>query len=184
MTKKTIYADDDKEAVSFLLRLRLPSLLIGLILGSVLSIIASRFEEVLAQDIRVAFFMPFIVYMAAAVGNQTQSIYIRDLRTGKANFKNYLIKESAIGMILGLLLGGLSFAIVSFWFSSIPLAMSVAISMFAAVATAPLLALFVSEILELEHQDPAVGAGPIATVVQDTVSVVIYGFISTLIILG
>jgi Mg/Co/Ni transporter MgtE len=37
--------------------------------------------------------------------------------------------------------------------------------------------------LQLEHSDPAVGAGPIATVVQDTVSILIFGFIASAIIL-
>jgi len=89
------YADDDIVPLKRLLGLRLPSLMIGLLLGIVLSFFASRFEAVLTKNIAVAFFIPFIVYMADAVGTQTQNIYSRDLKSGKANFKSYFLKEGA-----------------------------------------------------------------------------------------
>ena len=177
------YADDDTESVRFLLRLRIPSLAVGLLLGLVLSFVTSRFEEVLAANISVAFFIPFVVYLAAAVGAQTQSIYVRDLKTGKASFRKYLFKEGALGIILGAIFGLVTAFIIGLWFGSKELAMAVALSTFGAVALAPLIALVVTEILQLEHTDPAVGAGPIATVIQDTVSVLIYGLIASAIIL-
>ena len=55
--------------------------------------------------------------------------------------------------------------------------------MFAAVLVAPLVALLVTETLQLEHSDPAVGSGPIATVIQDTLSILIFGLIASAIIL-
>jgi len=180
---KIQYADDDTEPVRLLLRLRIPSLIIGLLLGIVLSFVTSKFAGVLAKNIAIAFFIPFVVYMAAAVGTQTQSIYVRDLKTGKANFKKYLLKESALGFILGLILALVTALVILLWFKSVELALAVSLAIFGAVFTAPLIALIVAEILELEHNDPAVGAGPIATVIQDTVSILIYGFIATAIIL-
>ena len=177
------YADDDTRSMKFLLRLRIPSLVIGLLLGIVLSFITSRFGAVISKNIAVAFFIPFVVYMAAAVGNQTQSIYVRDLKTGKASFKKYLFKESAIGFILGLIFSLMTALILLLWFKSVELVLAVSLATFGAIFSAPLIALAVTEILELEHSDPAVGAGPIASVIQDTVSVLIYGFIATAIIL-
>ena len=180
---KIRYAEDDTEPVKLLLRLRIPSLVIGLLLGLVLSFVTSRFEHVLSENISVAFFIPFIVYMADAVGTQTQNIYARDLKTGKADFKKYLIKESALGIILGLIFGAIIAPVIIFWFNSTQLALAVSLATFGAIATAPLIALAVTELLQLEHSDPAAGAGPIATVIQDTASVIIYGVIATLIIL-
>jgi len=177
------YADDDRNSVKTLLRLRLPSLIIGLVLGIALSLVTSRFEQVITDHVEIAFFIPFVVYMAAAVGNQTQSIFTRDLKSGRARFTNYFSKELALGTILGLVLGLGSWVIVSFWFDSPRLAFAVGAAMFAAVATAPLIALITTQVLQSEHQDPAVGAGPIATVIQDTVSVTLYGLISTWILL-
>ncbi len=94
------YADDDTSSIRSLLAMRSPSIAIGLVLGVLLSFVTSRFEEVLSHDIRVAFFIPFIVYVAAAVGAQTENIYVRDLRSGRASFKKYLVKETILGIIL------------------------------------------------------------------------------------
>lgn len=181
--KKTQYADDDSTSLGRLVQLRVPSLAVGLFLGIFLSFVTSRFEEVLAENVKVAFFIPFIVYMADAVGTQTQNIYARDLKTGKASFKKYLIKESGLGIILG---GGsslLSALVTIIWFQSPQLTLAVSLATFGAVAVAPLVALLVTEILQLEHTDPAVGAGPIATVIQDTLSVFIYGLVASAVIL-
>lgn len=184
MNKEKIeYADDDHESIKTLLRLRIPSLVVGLLLGIFLSFATSRFEEVLAKNISVAFFIPFVVYMADAVGTQTQNIYSRDLRSGKARFKKYLLKESILGIALGLIFGLIIFPIINLWFHSFDLALAVSLSTFGAIASAPLIALLITEVLQLEHYDPAVGAGPIATVIQDTASILIYGFIATAIIL-
>ena len=180
---KTKYADDDTTPLKRLFSMRLASLMLGLILGIILSFVTSRFEEVLLHDIKVAFFIPFVVYMAAAVGAQTQSIYVRDLKSGRANFKTYLIKESALGFFLGIVFSVLSSLVTWVWFKSAELSLVVALAMFGAMLIAPLVALTVAELLHKEHRDPALGVGPIATVIQDTLSVLIYGLVATAIIL-
>lgn len=182
-TRRILYADDDTTSVRGLLRMRMPSLVIGLALGIFLSFVTSRFEEVLSKDIKIAFFIPFIVYMADAVGTQTQNVYVRDLRTGKASFRRYLLKETLVGIALGLFSSAVVALLMMMWFSSPALTRAVSLAMFGSVALAPLIALLVTEILQLEHMDPAVGAGPIATVIQDTLSVVIYGLIASAVIL-
>lgn len=177
------YVDDDTESIWTLLRLRFPALVLGLILGIALSFITSRFEEVLSSNISVAFFIPFVVYIADAVGTQTQSIYTRDLRTGKARFHKYLFKESILGSIFGLVFASVIFSVVLMWFGSIDLSFAVSISAFCAIFSAPLIALMVTEIFELVHKDPAAGSGPIATVIQDAASILIYGIIASFILL-
>lgn len=177
------YADDDKVSIKNLLILRTPSLVVGLLLGLLLSFVTSRFEQILTEHIALAFFIPFVVYMSDAVGTQTQSIYSRDLKTGKANFKTYLLKEGAVGIILGLVFSVITSLIVLFWFESIDLALAVGFGLLAAITSAPLIAVLISEGLQLEHEDPAVWAGPISTIIQDAVSVVIFGLIASAIFL-
>lgn len=181
--KRIIYADDDTSSVKKLVRLRLPSIIIGLALGVILSFVFSRFEEVLAKDIRVAYFIPFVVYIAAAVGTQTQSIFARDLKSGHTKLKNYLRKEVWVGLIMGMIAGAASGIIAWLWYNDQTITLVVSSSMFAAVFVAPILALLVTEFVQLEHLDPAVGAGPIATAIQDTLSVLIYGTIASYILL-
>lgn len=180
---RRVYADDDKYPVAKLALMRIPSLIIGLAMGFILSFVTSRFEEVLATNVQVVFFLPFIVYMADAVGTQTQTIYARDLGRGRAKFSNYLKKETALGLLLGSIFGLVSGLIVVWWLENILIGISVGFSMLLAVFTAPLVALVVTEIFQLEHQDPAVSTGPIATVIQDVLSVVIYGFVASFFLL-
>ena len=181
--RRTRYADDDKDSLLNLLGMRLPSLMIGLLLGVVLSFVTSRFEEVIASNIAVAFFIPFIVYMADAVGTQTQAIYVRDLRSGKASFRNYMIKETSLGITIGIIASLITGVITYMWLSDINITAAVSISMFLAISSAPIVALIIVELFNLEHSDPAVGSGPIATVIQDTLSVLIYGLVCSAIVL-
>ncbi|MBI2845316.1 MAG: magnesium transporter [Chloroflexi bacterium] len=177
------YAEDVTESPQTLLRLRLPSLLIGLGLGIVISFLTSQFEEVLARNVAVAFFLPFIVYMADAIGTQTQSIYTRALKTGEARFQIYLIKESVVGLMLGVVLGIASGLVALWWLRDNLLAVSVGVSMFSTAASAPLVALLITQASQRLREDPAVGAGPIATVIQDMISVIIYGAVSSIVLL-
>lgn len=182
-SKKISYADDDTKSLLRLLKMRSPSLLAGLLLGILLSFMTSRFKEVLSANIEIAFFIPFVVYMADAIGTQTQAIYSRDLRSGKVRFHNYLVKETQIGIIVGAVSSLVVASIVFLWLGSLKLAMATSLAIFLSVSSAPLVALLVTEIFQLEHSDPAAGAGPIATVIQDTLSVVIYGLVASAIIL-
>lgn len=185
MGKKKIISltDDDIDSIRELVMRRVPPLFVGLFLGFLISFATSRFKDVLTKNIEVAYFIPFVVYMAAAVGAQTQTIYARDLVDGTARFSTYLVKEVALGIILGTVFGLLSWVVVTLWFGAGLLALSVGVALFAAIATAPFIALTVTELLQLHHQDPAVGAGPIATVIQDTVSVSLFGIIASVIML-
>lgn len=182
-TPKTIYADDDTESVSLLLRLRVPPLFLGLFLGLGISLLTSRFEEVLKVNVHVAFFIPFIVYIAAAVGAQTSAIYSRDLKSRHAKLRNYLLKEPLLGLALGVIFGLASFFIINLWLGDMKLASAVGLSTFLAITIAPIIAIIVTEFLQDIHEDPAVGAAPIATVIQDMTSIIIYGIVTSAILL-
>lgn len=182
--KKTIlYADDDYESIWTLLKLRAPSLIVGLVLGIGISFITSSFEEVLSHNVEVAFFLPFVVYIADAIGTQTESIYSGDLKTGRAKFTNYLRKELALGVIFGTVFGMFAGGVALLWLQDELLAISVALATCIAIAIAPVIALLVTHIFKLMRKDPAAGSGPVTTVIQDMSSVVIYGIVTSIIIL-
>jgi magnesium transporter len=181
--KMPLYAEDDHESVGILFKLRAPALIIGLLLGIGISFITSGFEEVLSRNVRVVFFLPFIVYIADAIGTQTESIYTRDLKAGKARFANYLRKEFALGATFGLLFGIFSGIITLLWIKDGALSLSVSVASFLAITTAPVVALLVAHTFQSAHKDPAAGTGPIATVLQDMLSIVIYGAVTSFFIL-
>ena len=181
--ERTIYADDQTESVGLLLRLRLPWLLIGLILGLGTTFIVSRFEALIAKEVSIAFFIPIIVYVSGAVGSQTMTIYVRNLTKRRTRFSAYLLKELLLGIILGIVFGALISVFALMWLESKDIALAVGLGMAASVATATIVGLIIPNILKYEHQDPAIGAGPFTTVVLDIVSLLIYFAVAQAIVL-
>ncbi len=183
LEKPIVLEDDTKEPMSLLIEHRLPWLVIGLLGGLCLTFLSSRFEELLAANIGLAFFIPLIVYMASAVGTQTDTVYIRNLNKKRTHFSIYLVKEVTLGTLLGVLFGALTGSFAYLTFQSAELAFSVGLAMAITMATAPIIALIVPTILKREHKDPAIGTGPFVTVIQDFLSLITYFTIATMIIL-
>lgn len=181
--RNTQYVDDDYESIGTLFRLRTPMLVVGLLLGFGISIIVSNFEQVLEENVHVALFLPFIVYIASAIGAQTSAIYARGLKYNGAKFSKYLYKESVLGIVYGVLFGLCSGVASYLWIGNNLLSISIVISTFFVILFAPIIALLVTQVFQYLHKDPAASSGPIATVIQDMISVLIYGIVCSMIIL-
>lgn len=181
---KQILEDDDKDPVSLLVKLRLPWLFVGLCGGILATLLSSRFERILESDIRLAFFIPFIVYMADALGAQTENVYVRNLADGKVDLGKYILKEMILGVSVGALFGIIIGIVAFVWLDSVKLALTVGISLLVTMSLAPMVSLIVPSILQKERRDPAVGAAPITTVIQDILSLFIYFAVATFILLG
>lgn len=174
--------DDAKEPEIKLIEHRLPWLAVGLIGGMVLTFFSSRFESVLAKNINLVFFIPVIIYMAGAVATQTETIYIRNAARGKIRFMVYLLKESLNGLALGIVFGLLIALVTFFWLGSWDTAITVGLAMCINLIIAPVMALFIARILQKERTDPALGAGPFTTVIEDLVSLGVFLLVASLII--
>lgn len=177
-----VLAEDSTEPVSLLLRLRLPWLLGGLMIGGVLTLFVSKFESVLSREVSTAYFIPIILYLSSAVGNQTEAIFLRHIKKGKSDFGEYFLKELALGLLLGTILGGAMWLFSSFWVPD-RVALTVGLALFASITVATVLGLVVTAVIFREHQDPAVGAGPFFTAIQDFISVLIYFLVASAILL-
>lgn len=174
--------DDAKEKLTLLIKDRFPYLALGLFGGIIATILVSKFEDTLSQNISLAFFLPVIVYMADAIGTQTENIYVRNLAKFKDNFWKYLFKEILIGLTFGLVFGLILALFAKIWLGSDTIALTVGLAMFINGTVAPIIALIIPEIIVKEHQDPALGAGPFTTVVQDITSLIVYLLIASLIL--
>jgi magnesium transporter len=153
---------------------RLPWLLVGL-LGSILAtFVVSRFENVLANQVSIAFFVPGIVYLADAIGTQTEAIAVRGISLSRNPLQRLLVGELRTGLLIGLALAGMSFPLVVLGFQSIKLAFCVAATIATAGTVATTVGLLFPWILHQLGKDPAFGSGPVATIVQDVLSLWIY----------
>jgi magnesium transporter len=166
-------------------RHRLPWLLVGLAGSAVATAVASRFEAALTARVAIAFFMPGIVYLADAIGTQTEAIAVRFLSLGGGRLRlgPLLRGEALTGLAVGLSLGGLATAgvFVAYW--DILLALAVGLSILAAGTMAATIGLFLPWLLSRRGLDPAFGSGPVATVIQDVLSLIVYFTIASLLLL-
>lgn len=182
--QKVVLEDDDKEPMSLMIEHRFPWLAFGLIGGILATVLSSRFEAVLEKNIQLAFFIPVVVYLADAMGTQTENVYVRNLTKKKVSFSIYLLKEFFLGNLLGLIFGFFTGLFAYFWFGSLETSITVGYSLFVTMGIAPIVSLVIPTIMWKRHEDPAIGAGPFATVIQDLISLSIYFYIATLIILN
>jgi magnesium transporter len=155
------------------MRHRLPWLLLGL-LGALLSAdVVGAFEAQLQTQIMLAFFIPGIVYLADAVGTQTETLVIRGMSLGISVEKMFW-REVVTGVLMGLVLALILFPLVLFRWRNPDLALAVSAAVLAACSTASVVAMVLPWALRALRQDPAFAAGPLATVIQDVLTVLVY----------
>jgi magnesium transporter len=152
---------------------RLPWVVLGVV-GALLSAeLVAAFEAKLQAHIVLAFFIPGIVYLADAVGTQTETLVIRGMSLGIA-VERVFWRETVTGAFIGFVLAGLCFPIVLARWGRGDVALAVALALLGACSVASAVATLLPWGLRLLRQDPAFAAGPIATVIQDLLSVLIY----------
>jgi magnesium transporter len=162
-----------EELVSRRLLHRLPWLVLGLVGALASAAIVGAFEQQLAENVILAFFIPGIVYMADAVGTQTETLIIRGLSVG-IPIRNVVRRELLTGLLVGMALSLAFFPIALWLWNERDLAFAVSFSLFAASSTATLVAMVLPWFLTRLGKDPAFGSGPLATVIQDLLSILIY----------
>ncbi len=164
-------------------RHRIPWLLLGLIGGIFAAKVIGAFDEVLSKNLVLASFIPLIVYMSGAVGMQMETYIIRDLAVEKdIPFLRYLLRNCAVVFFIGFLLSSLLLGahglITGDWYLSLVLGSSLFGAIFSSVFTG----LLVPYVFSRFALDPADATGPVATILQDILSIVIYFSIATVLL--
>ncbi|HEY7758671.1 MAG TPA: magnesium transporter [Burkholderiales bacterium] len=162
---------------------RLPWLLIGLAGSVVATFVVASFERALQSRVAIAFFIPGIVYLADAIGTQTEAIAVRGLSLSHAPLARLVLGELRTGLLIGSTLGLLSFPAIWLAYADVHLALAVSLSLLAAGAVATTVGLLLPWLLAHTGRDPAFGSGPIATIIQDVLSLLIYFAIASLLLL-
>lgn len=154
--------------------LRLPWLIAGLLLSSIATGLMKHFEDVLAANLIVALFIPAIIYITDAVGTQTEAAAVRGLSLTQRPLGAIMAKEIATGALIGTMLGLLAFAMVWAVFGDLPVAAGVAAALVAGAVSASMIGLMLPWGLSKMNVDPAFGSGPMATVLQTVLTVLLY----------
>ncbi len=93
--------------------------------------------------------------------------------------RQMIAREAVTGVAIGFAAAAVAYLIVRALWHEPTLASIVALSLFAACSIATLVALALPVMLHRLHIDPAFAAGPLATVIQDLLSLLIYFAIAT-----
>jgi magnesium transporter len=173
-TKSTAAARaTSEEPVERRFRHRLPWLLVGLGGALLAADFVGWFEAQLQHKVILAFFIPGIVYLADAVGTQTETVVVRGLSVG-VGMRRIAARELLAGLAIGLALAAVAGPVVWWRWGEADVALCVGLAVFAACSTATLAAMALPWLLDGFGLDPAFGSGPLATVIQDLLSILIY----------
>lgn len=158
---------------------RLPWLLAGLVLSSLATGLMASFEHTLQVNVAIAFFIPALVYLTDAIGTQTEAIAVRGLSLRQKPLASILATEVLTGALIGLALGLV--AVVGVWlvFGDARLGLGVGLSLFVAGTLASGIGLGLPFILSRVGVDPAFGSGPVATIIQDVLTILVYFTVMT-----
>ncbi|MGZ5030683.1 MAG: magnesium transporter [Methylobacter sp.] len=160
---------------------RLPWLIVGTV-GCVLATgLMATFESTLRTDLAVAFFIPGIVYLADAIGTQSEAIAVRGLSFSSTPIMQLLKGELKTGLYLGITLALLVFPFIWLAFNA-SLAFAVSVALICASSIATSIGLLLPSMLSRLGKDPAYGSGPVATIIQDLLSLLIYLSVVSLLI--
>lgn len=152
---------------------RLPWLAIGLVGAMASAGIVASFESELERQVLLAFFVPAVVYMADAVGTQTETVVIRGMALG-VPLRAIARRELATGAIIGALLAASFFVFARLAWGDERVAAVVSLALLVSASVATLIAMTLPYLLQRLGRDPAFGSGPLATVIQDLLSVAAY----------
>jgi magnesium transporter len=160
---------------------RIPWLIIGLLGVIITAAVIGLFEGVLQNKIILVFFIPAVVYISGALGNQLQALFIRDLAVmgDKLKIHIYIIKQTSISILIALVISLITvIGIMTFW-QDTQVANIIALSIFASIIITNFTSFAITYSLKKAGKDPAIGAGPFATMVSDSTSIIVYLLIAS-----
>jgi len=162
-----------QESVGRRLWHRLPWLLLGLLGAMGSALIVAGFEQELDANVLIAFFIPAVIYMADAVGTQTETVLIRALAVG-VPARAMVARELLSGLVMGTLIGGVFLVFALVGWGEPRIAVAVGLALVASCSLATMVAMTLPAAFQRLGRDPAFGSGPLATVVQDLLSIAVY----------
>lgn len=153
---------------------RLPWLLVGLGGSMLATLVVASFEQMLVAKPTVAVFVPGLVYLADAVGNQSENVAIRSLSLSHMGLRRLLDSELRTGSLIGLVLAALAFPVIWLACGELALASAVTLALACASVVATVLGMLLPWLFGRLGADPAYASGPLATILQDMISLLIY----------
>lgn len=162
---------------------RTPWLFITLIGEFVAVNVANHFDATLHAFPIIAIFMPLLAGLGGNIGTQSITLIVRGLSTGQISLKSalhHMMRETAIGLLIGILFGVLVSVVTWGWQHSIGLGVVVGLSMMINMMCATLIGTCTPFVLKKIKIDPAIASGPVIATTIDVVGLFVYFSLATL----
>lgn len=151
-------------------RRRLAWLSINILLNVFAASVIAMYQDVLAQVIALAVFLPIISDMSGCSGNQAVAVSMRELSLGLINSTEVIrvwMKEISVGLLNGVVLGGLLAIAAFIWKGNIFLGLVLGTAMCLNTMIAVSLGGILPLLMKKFNFDPALASGPILTTATD-----------------
>lgn len=162
---------------------RTPWLFITLIGEFVAVNVANHFDATLHAFPIIAIFTPLLAGLGGNIGTQSITLIVRGLSTGQISLKSalhHMMRETAIGLLIGILFGVLVSVVTWGWQHSIGLGVVVGLSMMINMMCATLIGTCTPFVLKKIKIDPAIASGPVIATTIDVVGLFVYFSLATL----
>ena len=148
------------------------------------SVIAGQ-NELLGEVVILAAFIPLLIGTGGNVGAQSATVVIRGLATGEVTQRRALgivLREAGVGLLLGIVLGLVSFGWSYLLGRNLQVAFVVALTLVAISTLATVTGSVLPFVFRLVKIDPAMVSAPLITTVMDIFGVVLYFFVAHLLL--
>ncbi len=160
------------DSVLAISRSRVPWLIVNLATAILASLVIGLFDATIEQMVALAVLMPIVASMGGNAATQTMTVTVRALATKEIDIYNagrVIRRETAIGIINGLIFAILIGIVAALWFSDINLGGIIAVAMIINMFAAALAGILIPLLLDRFDIDPAVASSVFVTTVTDVV---------------
>lgn len=160
--------------------------LLVLFVGEMFTAVAmGHYEKEISKAVVLALFIPLIISSGGNSGSQASTLVIRAMALGEVRLRDWwkvFLRESASGLLMGLVLGVVGLCRILFWPSSLEiygehfgrLSLAVGFSLVGVVAWGTLAGSMLPFFLKRLRLDPAAASAPFVATLVDVTGLVIY----------
>ena len=158
-------------------RLRFNWLLLLFVTETLTGTVLRHYEDELAKVVALSFFIPLLIGTGGNSGSQTVTTIVRGLAVGEIRLRDFgrvLLREGGSGLVLGILLGIVGFGRALLWGSTMPLALTVGVSILVICAWANTVGAMIPMLATMFKIDPTVMSAPLIATLVDATGLIIY----------
>ena len=144
----------------------------NLLTAVVASLVIGLFQNEIEKIVALAVLMPIVASMGCNAGTQTVTIAVRALATRQLNYANlqkFVLRETWVGMLNGILFAILSSILAYLWFNDFQISIVMGISMTINLLIAGILGTLIPLTLEKYKIDPAISSSVFLTTATDVI---------------